>query len=64
MKKSPKKLQLHRETLRSLNRDQLHQLAGGGWTDPSDCIGCVPTNYECVSYDIVCPDTGGPSVYC
>lgn len=63
MKKRELKLRLHRETLRSLDRNDLGPV-NGAETEPSNCIGCYPTIYsECVSGCIVCPQDP-PSVHC
>ena len=59
MKKRAFKLQLSRETLRSLDGIALGPVAGAE-TEPSNCIGCYPTIYsECVSICLVCPESVG-----
>ena len=63
MRKRTYKLRLNRETLRSLDRNEISAV-NGGETWPSDCIGCYPTVFtECMSQCIVCPEDP-PSVYC
>jgi hypothetical protein len=59
MKKKLFKLQLSRETLRSLDRDALRPVAGAE-SEPSNCIGCYPTIWsECISGCLVCPQSAG-----
>jgi len=68
MKKKTFKLQLSRETLRSLSRGALDRVVGAE-SEPSNCIGCYPTIWtECVSGCIACPQSWpascGPSCDC
>jgi hypothetical protein len=49
-KRSPKKLTLHRETLRHLAADRRDEVQGGGkvWSDPPQCdTACTSQTLSC-----------------
>ena len=65
MKKKALKLRLSRETVGSLERAKLGKVLGAE-TEPSNCIGCYPTDgvgTDCISRCMVCPQQSGPPCY-
>jgi hypothetical protein len=54
MRKTAKRIALHRETLRSLNPEHLAAAAGDGTSHPttglSICILCQPTVNSCITH--------------
>ena len=54
MKKQRRKLRLNRETIRNLDANHLHNVAGGVWTDQPDCDTGGPETGDVTA----CNDTG------
>ncbi len=56
MKKTTKKLELKKSTIRLLQPSQLPGVAGGAWSKINgDCSDSCSTCYECSDWETICP---------